>query len=236
MEALICARDVEKRFSNGVKALNGVSLEVAPGEIYCLLGPNGAGKSTLINIFLDFIRPTSGSTMINSISCQDQPGLAKREMAYLPDNVQLFGELRALETLRFFAALGGRETDSHSLRRCFEMVQLDDSWATEFVGNFSRGMRQKLGLAILLARDASVFLLDEPLVGIDPKSSRDILETILQMKSLGKSFLLTTHDLLRARTVADRVGILDQGILVAEYSGDQLHSLDLEATYLDHLG
>jgi len=232
---MLQANSVVKLYETGTKALDGVSLSVESGQIYCLLGANGAGKSTLIYNFLDFIRPTSGQTFVNGVCVQDDPVQAKVHLAYLPDNVLLYSEMRAMENLEFFSRLSGQRFSKEKLLDLFDRVHLDRDRAFDRVGGYSKGMRQKLGLAILLARGAEAFLLDEPTTGLDPQSSRDLIEVLQALSSEGAAILMATHDIFRAHQIAHKVGILRSGRLVRELSEQELREIDLEATYLEYL-
>jgi ABC-2 type transport system ATP-binding protein len=229
---MLKADNVTMTYQTGVKALVDVSLEVKPNQIYCLLGTNGAGKSTLMYLFLDFIRPSSGVTAVDEIVVQEDPIRAKSRVAYLPDDLQLFAEMRAIDNLSFFAKLSGRHLESSDLYELFDRVRLDRKWAGDRVGHFSKGMRQKLALAILLVRNTSNFLLDEPTGGLDAQTSRDLVHILTDLRSSGACILMATHDLLRAEQLADVVGILHLGHLREEIPGSQLGSGNLESMYV----
>ncbi|MDD4052763.1 MAG: ABC transporter ATP-binding protein [candidate division Zixibacteria bacterium] len=223
-----------KVYRGGKCALDDVSLEVPDGSVYCLLGPNGAGKSTLIHLFLDFIRPTSGRTIVDNIVVQENPVVARRSLAYLPDQVELFESMTGFDNLGFFCQLGGQARDSRTMAALFAAVRLDSVWGDEKVGRYSRGMRQKLGLAILLGRGAHSFVLDEPTLGLDPQSGRDLVETIKEQRNGGASILLSTHDLMRASQISDYIGILQNGKLVREFSESEFRMINLEQTFLEY--
>lgn len=222
-------------YSDSIQALKNVSLIVPDNHIYCLLGDNGAGKSTLIHLFLDFFRPTSGNTFIDKINVQDNPVNARKRIAYLPDQVELYETMTGFENLSFFCKLARCSHKMNDLQKLFNFVKLNIKWGREPVCNYSRGMKQKLGLAILLGRRAKSFLLDEPTLGLDPQSSRDLLNTLLQLKDSGASILMSTHDLFRAQKIADTIGILTKGQLVLEIPKSQIKDLDLENTLLDYM-
>ncbi len=232
---MLRASSINMKYPGGAQALDNVSLTVPNGHIYCLLGSNGAGKSTLIHLFLDFIRPDSGNTYVDDILVQENPVLARHNLAYLPDQVELFEEMSGADNLTFFCRIAKQNINSNQITNLFDAVNLEPHWSTKKVGTYSRGMRQKLGLAILIGRNAGSFLMDEPTLGLDPQSSRDLVEVILKLKSENSSVLVSTHDLLRAQQIADTIGILKKGKLITEISKSDIAKIDLEKVYLEYL-
>ncbi len=233
---MIEAIDLSKRYEDGVMALDALSLKVNPGEIYCLLGANGAGKSTTIHLFLNFIEPTSGRVLLNGIDVAASPLEAKRHVGYVSENVMLYGNFTARENLDFFARLGGRQrlttSDYHmTLRR----VGLPERAFERRVKEFSKGMRQKLGIAIAMIKDAPALLLDEPTSGLDPKAAAEFQDTLRELASRGKAILMSTHDIFRAKELADRVGIMKEGRKVMERTREELEFENLEHLYLDYM-
>jgi ABC-2 type transport system ATP-binding protein len=205
-------------------------------EIYCLLGENGAGKTTTINLFLNFIEPTSGKVLLNSIDVTRVPLEAKKYVAYLPENVMLYGNFTARQNLDFFAKLGGKrnlkKADYHMVMR---EIGLPEKAFEQKVKEFSKGMRQKLGLAICIVKDAPALLLDEPTSGLDPASAAELMHLLKQLKTHGKAILTSTHDIFRTKQIADRVGILKEGRLVMEFTSEELRYQDLERIYLNYM-
>lgn len=230
---MISAENVSMTYPNGTRALHDVTLTVPDGSVYSLLGANGAGKSTLMYLFVDFIRPTSGRTMVDGVVVQNDPVVARKRLAYLPDQVELFEGMSGLSNLSFFCRLAGHPMSEDGLLRLFDRVSLDHKWGREKVGRYSRGMRQKLGLAILLGRQSNSFLLDEPTLGLDPQSGWDLMQTIEELRASGASILMATHDLMRAQQVSDVIGIIRRGELVKEILRSEIDTVDLERTYLD---
>lgn len=228
------AIDLTKQYEDGVLALEGLSLKVSPGEIYCLLGANGAGKTTTINLFLDFIRPTRGRALVKGVDCAERPLEAKEHLAYLSENVTLYGNFTARQNLVFFARLGGRtDLGRDECRAILQRVGLPDRAVEQRVRSFSKGMRQKLGIAIAISKRAPALLLDEPMSGLDPKAAAELVDVLAGLRDQGRSILMSTHDIFRARQLADRVGIMRGGRKVAELDRDELERTDLEALYLD---
>src|ERR1700752_3935344 len=149
--------------NNGVTALDDLTLRVMPGEVFCLLGANGAGKTTTINLFLNFVLPTAGAARINGLDVTQQPLETKKYLAYIPETVMLYKNLTGLENLEYFSALAGRSDYTRTqLLEFFREVGLPDGAPDRRVGTYSKGMRQKVGIAIALAKGAKALLLDEP--------------------------------------------------------------------------
>jgi ABC-2 type transport system ATP-binding protein len=232
---LIEARQLSKQYG-AVRALDEVTIEVGAGEIVCLLGPNGAGKTTLLNVLLGFVSPTSGRAFVNGIDVVADPRRARRALAYVPELVTLYPHLSGLENLRFFAALSGhREHSSADLERMLADVGLPTGHASRRVGVYSKGMRQKVGIAIALAKRASVLLLDEPTSGLDPASASELSALITGLADRGCAVLMTTHDLFRARTSGGRIGIMRQGRLSTSLDSRSVDLSSLEQIYLQHV-
>jgi ABC-2 type transport system ATP-binding protein len=233
---MIEAVGLTKRYDNGTLALDRLDLAIAPGEIYALLGANGAGKTTTINLFLDFIAPTSGRALVNGVEVFRDPLRAKRHVAYLSESVTLYRTFTALQNLDLFARLGGRgELPEADLRRVLDQVGLPESSFRQRVGEFSKGMRQKLGIAIAITKNAEALFLDEPTSGLDPKASQEFLDVLRELRRQGRAILMSTHDLFHARELADRVGIMKLGRKVAERRREDLAREDLHRLYLDYM-
>jgi ABC-2 type transport system ATP-binding protein len=233
--ALLEARGLTKRFGD-VLALDALDLSVAPGEVYCLLGANGAGKSTTINCFLDFVRPDSGSATVGGVDVAADPLGTKRRLAYIPETVMLYGNLTAVENLEYFATLAtGSRAPRAELLGHLVTSGLTEAQADQRVGGFSKGMRQKVGIAIALAKGADVLLLDEPTSGLDPKASNEFHRLLGMLRERGAAVLMATHDLFRAKESGTRIGIMKAGRKVAELRADEIGHADLEQLYLAHM-
>ncbi len=233
---MIEAEDLTKRYEDGVLALDALNLAVAPGRIYCLLGANGAGKTTTINLFLNFIEPTSGRALIDGIDVARRPLDAKQHIAYLSENVMLYGNFTARQNLDFFARLGGRnQLDREAYYAVMRRVGLPERAFEQRVREFSKGMRQKLGIAICMIKDAPALIMDEPMSGLDPKAAAELVETLQELRNSGKAILMSTHDVFRAKEMADVVGIMKEGRKVMERSRAELGQDDLEQLYLDYM-
>lgn len=219
-----------------VVALRGLDLRVSPGEIYCLLGANGAGKTTTIQLFLGFVEPTAGKALIGGRDVREHPVETKRSIAYIPENVMLYPNLTGVENLSFFAALAGRgDLDDAELRRLLERAGLGRDAHDRRVGTYSKGMRQKVGIALAMAKEARALLLDEPTSGLDPKASNEFSALLERVKQDGVAVLMATHDIFRSKEVGDRVGIMKRGELVATHATADLSHADLERVYLEHM-
>jgi len=236
LEPLLKADDLSKRYEDGVLALDHLDLSVRPGEVYCLLGANGAGKTTTINLFLNFIPPTTGTCYIRGIDVTRDPLEAKKHVAFVSENVMLYGNFTARQNLEFFAKLGGRtglsKDDCHQVMR---RVSLQEKAFEQRVKTFSKGMRQKLGISIAIIKNAPAILLDEPTSGLDPKAAEEFLEILQELRGEGKAILMSTHDIFRAKEIGDRVGIMKEGRLVLERTRDELRSEDLVKIYIDYM-
>ena len=217
------------------EALKGLNLQVQPGEIYCLLGANGAGKTTTINLFLDFIHPTAGRATVNGINVAEDPVGSKRFLAYIPEQVMLYGTLTGLENLRYFSRLGSHDHSDEQYRRLLVEAGLDPAAADKPVSAYSKGMRQKVGVAIALAKEAKALLLDEPTSGLDPKASNEFSALLLKLRDAGAAILMTSHDLFRAKDTGTRIGIMREGVLLDELDGKQVTHGELENIYLGHM-
>jgi ABC-2 type transport system ATP-binding protein len=218
------------------EALQGLNLKVNAGDIYCLLGANGAGKTTTINLFLNFVEPTSGTARVNGVDVTQSPLETKRYLAYIPEQVMLYGNLTAIENLEYFARLGGHAGYSAADYRSFlDRVGLQANAANLRVRTYSKGMRQKVGVAIALARQAKALLLDEPTSGLDPRASNEFSALLLQLRNDGAAILMATHDLFRAKETGNRIGIMKSGRLVQELSTDDVSHADVERIYLEHM-
>ena len=218
------------------EALKGLDLRINAGDIYCLLGANGAGKTTTINLFLNFIDPSGGKATVNGIDVVAQPLETKRYLAYIPETVMLYGTLSGLENLSYFAKLGGHaEYSEADLRAFLKRVGLQDGAADKPVAAYSKGMRQKVGVAIALAKQAKALLLDEPTSGLDPKASNEFSALLKQLQDEGAAILMATHDLFRAKETGTRIGIMREGCLMRELSTAEVSHADVERIYLEHM-
>jgi len=227
-------KQLKKTFGD-YDALKGLDLKVNPGDIYCLLGANGAGKTTTINLFLNFIAPTAGSAEVCGIDVTREPLETKKLLAYIPEQVMLYGNLTALENLRYFAQLGGHDYTEAEYKVFLDHCGLQSGSHAQRVNQFSKGMRQKVGVAIALAKQAKALLLDEPTSGLDPKASNEFSALLIQLKNDGASILMATHDLFRAKETGTRIGIMREGRMMQELGTEDVSHADIERIYLEHM-
>jgi ABC-2 type transport system ATP-binding protein len=221
---------------NGTTALDSLNLRIEKGEIYCLLGANGAGKTTTINLFLNFIEPTSGEAKINGLDVTKNSLESKKYIAYIPEQVNFYKNLTGLENLEYFTSLAEKTDCSKDDLRQF---LLDSGLQADAINNristYSKGMRQKVGIALAVAKKAEVLLLDEPTSGLDPSASNEFSELLTKLSKQGVAILMATHDLFRAKETGTRIGIMKHGKLVAELNTEELGHADLEKIYLEHI-
>ena len=228
--------DLKKVYEDGTVAVDGLSLEVTSGEVFVVLGANGAGNTSTIMLIIGFTEPTAGAVTINDCDIQKDPLSAKKHVAYVSENVMLYGNFTARQNLDFFAKLSGRDDVSDDdLRAAFRRVGLADNAFTRRVAGFSKGMRQRLGIAIAILKNAGLIVLDEPTSGLDPKGGYEFLEIIRALRSEGKAILMSSHDIFRARQIADRVGIMRNGKIINILDRKQLEHEDLEKIYLESM-
>ncbi|MEM9387434.1 MAG: ABC transporter ATP-binding protein [Pseudomonadota bacterium] len=234
-QALLRAEKLTKRFAEQA-ALLALDLSVDSGEVVCLLGANGAGKTTTINLFLGFLHPDEGKALVEGIEVAVDPIGARRRLAYLPESVALYPMLTGLENLTFFDSLGNESPGSQEqLRQILTDVGLAPQVHDRRASTYSKGMRQKVGIAIAVARGARALLLDEPLSGLDPEAANGLGELITRLRGEGCAVLMATHDIFRAKEVGDRIGIMAHGRLLDTLRPSHLDAREIEQIYLSHL-
>jgi ABC-2 type transport system ATP-binding protein len=225
------AKNLTKRYGSQT-ALNKLNLSIKPGEIFALLGQNGAGKTTTINLFLGFIEPTEGSASIDGISVAENPQEIKKYLAYIPETVMLYPNLTGLENLEYFSSLAGFDYSKKELGGLLTTAGLQAQAFDQRLAGYSKGMRQKVGIAIAVAKKAKVLLLDEPTSGLDPKASNEFSQIIQSMAANGTAILMATHDIFRAKEVASRIGIMKEGNLESVIDASMISANELESLYL----
>ncbi|MBX2926384.1 MAG: ATP-binding cassette domain-containing protein [Saprospiraceae bacterium] len=229
---MISAKHLTKKYGDHI-ALDNLTIDIQPGEIFCLLGQNGAGKTTTINCFLGFTQPTSGQIFIQDEDVAQNPVSTKKHLAYLPEVVMLYPNLSGLENLEYFSRLAGFRYERGELLAFLEAAGLDEQSGQRRLSTYSKGMRQKTGIAIAMAKRAKALFLDEPTSGLDPKASNDFSLLLKELAQEGVAVLMATHDIFRAREVATRIGIMREGKLVSVHQGDALTANELEKIYLE---
>ena len=232
---LIETRNLVKRYGDKV-AVNDVSFEVYGGEIFGFLGPNGAGKTTTIKMIVGLLQPTSGNVRVAGYDVQTQPLQAKTACGYVPDTPNLYPKLSGRELLRFVGDLYEMDRQQNE-RRMEELLRLFDLEAAgdDTIDSYSHGMQQKTALAAALVHDPKVLVLDEPTVGLDPRSARLIKDMLRQIANRGAAVFLSTHILEIAERMCDRIGIINKGELIAVGSMDELRSIGKGETSLEDI-
>jgi ABC-2 type transport system ATP-binding protein len=228
---MLQAENLTKKYGEQI-ALNNLNLTIKKGEIFALLGQNGAGKTTTINLFLGFIEPTSGSLKINDISVIENAQQTKKFVAYIPETVMLYPNLTGIENLKFFSSLAGFKYSTGELTYFLTKAGLQVTAHELNLGGYSKGMRQKVGIAIAIAKQAKVLLLDEPTSGLDPKASNEFSQILKELSAEGTAILMATHDIFRAREVTTHIGIMKEGNLVTIIEADKISANELENLYL----
>ena len=218
------ARGLRKAYGEHM-AVKDVNLTIERGEIVGFLGPNGAGKTTTIKMLTGLLKPTMGSAAILGHDIERDPIAAKACFGYVPDTPNLYGKLRGWEYLRFMARLYRVPTE-RAERRAAELLRLFDltDAASDLIEGYSHGMQQKMAMAGALVHDPKVLFLDEPTVGLDPKSARLVKDLLGQLRSLGTAVFFSTHILEIAERMCDRVVIIDKGTVVAAGTMDELRA------------
>lgn len=215
-------------------AVDRLNLHVAAGEVYALLGPNGAGKSTTIGCLLGFVRPDSGRIVLAG-SALPPAQAAVQHAAYIAENVALYDKLTGVENVEFFMRLLGKRPSRAQIEALLERAGLPQHAWHRLSQGYSKGMRQKVGIVMALAKGAQVLVLDEPTSGLDPEASVSFGALIRSLANDGAAVLMATHDLFRAQELADRCGMLVGGHLISEWNLGELNAGELERNYLDTL-
>ncbi|MEY4541762.1 MAG: hypothetical protein RLZZ306_3519 [Bacteroidota bacterium] len=228
---MLIAQNLTKKYGEQI-ALNSLNLTIKEGEIFALLGQNGAGKTTTINLFLGFLEPTDGTVKINDISVVENALETKKYVAYIPETVMLYPNLSGIENLQFFSQLAGFKYSDEQLSDFLSKSGLQNTAHTQRLEGYSKGMRQKVGIAIALAKNAKALLLDEPTSGLDPKAANEFSDILRELAKNGTAVLMATHDIFRAREVAHRIGIMKEGNLVSVVNAATISANELEQLYL----
>ncbi|GAB2671804.1 ABC transporter ATP-binding protein [Flavihumibacter cheonanensis] len=218
---------------NGVPALTDLNLSIQEGEVFCLLGQNGAGKTTTIHLILGFLEASSGSCSINGIPVQVNSTDSRKEVAYIPEIVQLYGQLSGLENLDFFSRLAGSKYANQELSAFLSKAGLQKEAHTKRLATYSKGMRQKVGIAIALAKNAKLIVMDEPTSGLDPKATAEFTQLCKQLSAEGTTLFMATHDIFNAVSLGTRIGIMKEGRLVHELSTSAITAEALQQVYLE---
>ncbi len=205
-------------------AVNGINLTVAPGEVFGFLGPNGAGKTTTIKMMAGLLQPTAGSVEIGGFDVQKDPLRAKAITGFIPDRPYLYEKLTAKEFMGFVAELYGMADASGRIGELLDLFGLSD-WSDELVENFSHGMKQRLVMASSLLHEPRVLVVDEPMVGLDPRGARLVKDLFRDLAAKGVTVFMSTHTLEIVENMCTRVAIINKGEIIAEGSVAELGRL-----------
>ncbi len=217
---------VSKSYNKGsVKAVDNLSLLTKPGEIFGFLGPNGAGKTTTIKMMVGLLKKDSGKITINGVDIDKDPLAAKKSISYVPDTPEVYERLTGIEYLNFMADVYGvgAEERKEKIHRFLQMFELTGA-VGDLIQSYSHGMRQKIVLIGALLNNPDVFILDEPMVGLDPRSSSNLKNYMREHCDQGKTVFFSTHVLEVAEKLCDRIGIIRKGKLIACGTMDELRN------------
>ena len=231
---MISLKNITKSFGD-FEAVKNLSIEINEGEIYGLLGSNGAGKSTTINILLGFLEPDRGEAFIDDIDVTTNVDSVRRKIGYISENVNLYPYLTGIENLNYFCKIAGEDYNDEALSKILNDCGLDSDAINKKVGSYSKGMRQKVGIAIAFAKKAKVLLLDEPASGLDPLASTELSSTLKSLAKKGTAVLMASHDIFRVRETCDRIGILKNGSLIDQMDTSKVTTNELEKIYIDYM-
>ncbi|WP_343796585.1 ABC transporter ATP-binding protein [Bacillus carboniphilus] len=211
MDELIEIQEVRKKYGKH-ESLRGLTFSIGRGEVFGLIGPNGAGKSTLLSIMATILQPTSGSILVDGKNVRKQAKDIRKQLGYVPQDLALWPELTVAENMKFWSKLTNPKAKKSYLLALCEQVGLKDRWRHK-VSTLSGGMKRKLNIAVSLIHEPDVLIMDEPTVGIDIQSKREINRYIQSLAAQGKTIVYTTHDAGEILRMCNRIGILNQGEL-----------------------
>ncbi len=215
----------------GAQVLDSVSFAVEQGSVFALLGGNGAGKSTTLLTFLGFLTPTRGTVSVKGTDVGSDVAKARKAIAYLPEAASLYEHLDARENLGYFLKLSGSTAGPDAIDAALEQVSLDRNARDQKLRSYSKGMRQKVAIALALLRDTEILLLDEPTSGLDPVAIDEFHDLVRNLSESGKTVLMVTHDVYGACQVADRIALLRRGLLVGEFSAPAGGRIETEVVH-----
>jgi len=227
---MIKTSNLTKKFNDTV-ALDRMNLEIKKGEIFGFLGPNGAGKTTAVRIFTGLLKPTGGQVTIGGYDIEKQPLMAKKITGLVPDTPFIYQKLTGREFLEFVGNLYEIPYDvrDERIEKYLSMFEMD-GMKDILVENYSHGMKQKIVMASVLLHEPEYIFLDEPMVGLDPKSARLVKEIFLELSAKGVTIFMCTHTLEIAEKVCSRIGIIDRGRMIVEGTKEELHEKAQERT------
>ncbi len=221
----------------GHRVLNNVSFNVDEGEVFALLGGNGAGKSTTLLTFLGFLEPANGTATVNGLDVQNDKAAVRQQTAYLPESASLYAHLSARENLDYFLSLAGVSRTADDIEHALDTVSLAAEARSRRLSTYSKGMRQKVAIALAVLRKTPVLLLDEPTSGLDPVAIDEFNAILMKLSEAGTTVLMVTHDVYGACRVARRVGLLQEGQMVGIFEAPENGQISVEAlhqTFAEH--
>lgn len=236
---MIEVRNFSKTYSNNKVAVDDISFDVRDGEIFGFLGPNGAGKSSTIKAIVGINKPTSGSIKMNGLSLDEGQTAYKSQFSYIPDNPELFENYTGYEYINFLSDIYGIDEKTRKERLDYYLEYFDIRMAMgDQIETYSHGMAQRLALIGGLINDPEVLILDEPMVGLDAKSSYNLKQILRERSSAGKSIFFSTHVMSVAQELCDRIAIINKGKIIAIGTFDEIksqasHKENLEAIFLE---
>jgi len=234
---LLKLEGVSKSYNKGlVKAVDNINLDIKPGEIFGFLGPNGAGKTTTIKMIVGLLKPDSGRVKVGTVDAWKEPLIAKSMISYVPDNPEIYDRLKGIEYLNFIADMYGIPKDKREERMNYflEIFNIKDAIG-DIIASYSHGMKQKIVLTSALLNDPQLFILDEPMVGLDPKSAFNLKEIMRKMCDEGKTVFFSTHVLEVAEKLCHRIAIINKGKIVAIGTMEELRDHATERESLENI-
>lgn len=236
-DIMLKLENVSKSYNKGeIKAVDNISLEIKSGEIFGFLGPNGAGKTTTIKMIVGLLKPDSGKVLVGNIDAWKDPIKAKSVMSYVPDNPEVYNKLKGIQYLNFVADIYGisKEEREKSIEYYSNLFDIKNALG-DIIDSYSHGMKQKIVLTAGLITNPDLFILDEPLVGLDPKSAFNLKEIMKKMCNEGKTIFFSTHVLEVAEKLCDRVAIIKGGKIIAMGTMEELKSYSKDRESLENI-
>lgn len=229
--------NISKSYNKGaIKAVDNINLEIRPGEIFGFLGPNGAGKTTTIKMIVGLLRPDEGRILLDGIDVWENPLKAKQKISYVPDSPEIYNRLTGVQYLNFIGDMYGISSKDRleAIKKYSSMFRIKEA-LHDIIGSYSHGMRQKLVLTAALMSKPDLFILDEPMVGLDPKSAFNLKEVMRNLCDEGKIVFFSTHVMEVAEKLCDRIAIINNGKIIALGSMDELRESAREKESLENI-
>ncbi len=234
---MLTLKNISKSYNKGViKAVDNLDLVVNSGEIFGFLGPNGAGKTTTIKMIVGLLKPDEGNIILDGIDVWEESLKAKSMISYVPDNPEIYDRLNGIEYLNFIADMYGisRDERKSKIEYYSKLFNIEDA-LSDIISSYSHGMKQKLVLTSALLNNPDLFILDEPMVGLDPKSSFNLKEIMRKLCDEGKTVFFSTHVMEVAEKLCDRIAIINKGKIIAHGSMEELREHAKERTSLENI-